>query len=126
MSTTTTHQIPQEGWQPHFMMLSRQYQGWAVTIELLAGELGVQHAVDGLPLQGISYEKAGSQAGNILIETGDAGTPYETHVVQRPKTVWIAETRPGDEVDLEIESDEGITRLVRIFHRPELPEPPHA
>lgn len=126
MSTTNTHQIPEAGWQTQFIMLSRRHQGWAVTIELLAGELGVQRAVDGLALQGISYEKAGSQAGSILVETGDAGTPYVTHVVHRPRTVWIAGTRLGDDVHLEIGSDEGISRIVRIFRRPELPEPPHA
>jgi hypothetical protein len=121
MSTTTALEIARNQWVPYFNDFSKQYQGWAVTIEVLDRELGDQHRVDNLPFQGISYDPAGSQAGDILVETGDAGTPYETHLIHRPRIVRAAITQPGAEADVEIESEEGYITLVRLRRRPELP-----
>jgi hypothetical protein len=124
MATAITDEIPKASWQDYFRLLAKQYQGWAVTIELLAGELGDQPVVQGLPLQGISYDPVGSQAGDILVEMGDAGMPFETHLVHKPRVVRVAMTQPGTEADIEIESEEGVTTLVRIRRRPELPPAP--
>jgi hypothetical protein len=119
-----TIEIPRNTWQPYFEDLAEQYQGWATTIEVLAGELGDQPEADGLPLQGFSYEaKGGSQAGDVLVEVGDAGTPFETHLISHPRAVRAAVSQPGTETDIEIESDEGVTTLVRLRRRPALPSP---
>ena len=121
---TTAIQIPKAKWQQFFDDLGRQYYGWAVTVEILAGELGDQQGVADLPLQGLSYEaKGGSQAGDILVATGDAGTPYVTHLIRRPRSVLFTAAQPGAEADVEIESEEGITTVVRIRMRPGLPPP---
>jgi hypothetical protein len=116
-------EIPKEQWQAYFNDVSKQHQGWAVTIEVLAGELGDQRHVDGLPLSGLSFDPAGSQAGDILVETGDAGTPFDTHLVHRPRAVRSAVLQPGAEMDIEIESEEGYQTIVHIRLRPELPAP---
>lgn len=120
--SVTTVEIPRETWPAYFNDLARLYQGWATTVEVLAGELGDQLAADGLPLQGISYEyKGGSQAGDVLVEVGDAGMPFETHLVRRPRAVRAAATQPGTETDIEIESGDGVTTIVRLRRRRELP-----
>jgi hypothetical protein len=117
-----THEIPIDQWLNYFNELSRLYQGWAVTIEVLGGKLGDQPAANGVPLQGISFEtKGGSAAGDILVEVGDVGTPYEMHRVQEPRIVRTADTQPGAETDIEIESRDRTVTIVRIRRRPELP-----
>jgi hypothetical protein len=120
-TTTPTSEIPNEKWQAYFATLGGPYAGWATTVEVLHRELGDQRVIDDLPFQGISYEPAGSQAGDVLIEAGDAGTPFATHLVHRPTAVWVAVTQPGAEADLEIASAEGYTTLVRLRPRPSLP-----
>ena len=120
--SATTVEIPRETWPQYFADLSKLYEGWSTTIELLAGELGDQRAADGLPLQGISYEfKGGSQAGDILVEVGEAGMPFKTHLIHLPRAVRAAPTQPGVETDIEIESEDGVTRIVRLRQRPQLP-----
>lgn len=120
----TTSEIPRDMWPAYFTDVARLYQGWATTVEQLLGEMGDQPGADGQPLQGISYEyKGGSQAGDILIEVGEAGMPFETLLVHRPRAVRAAPLQPGVEVDIEIESEEGVTALVRLRHRRELPPP---
>lgn len=123
---TTAQEISKDNWLAYFNDIGRQYQGWAVTVEVLAGELGDQRVIDGLPLQGVSYDPTGSQAGDILIEAGDAGTPFETHLIHRPRVVRATSTQPGAEFDLEIEDEEGITTLLLVRMRPELPPPQNA
>jgi hypothetical protein len=120
-TTAPTQEIPKEEWQAYFATLAEQHSGWATTVEILHREVGDQRVMDGLPFQGMSYDRAGSQAGDILIEAGDAGTPFETHLVHRPVAVWIALTQPGAEADVEISSDEGYTTLVRLQPRRALP-----
>jgi hypothetical protein len=122
MATAT--EVPKNKWTPYFNELGTDYQGWATTVEVLAGELGDQHAIDGLPLQGLSYEaKGGSQAGDILVEAGDVGVPFETHLIHRPAVVRIATTRSATEVDIEVEDEERVTTIIHLRPRPELPPP---
>ena len=122
--SATAQQIPKERWQAYFLAVASECQGWSTTVEVLQGELGDQRQIDGLPLQGISYEsKGGSQAGDILVEAGDIGEPFDTHLIHRPRAVRAAITQPGQELDLEIEDSEGIVNIVRLRPRPELPPP---
>lgn len=119
----TTQELSREQWQPYFNMLNKEYQGWAATIEVLEGELGDQPEADGVPFQGMSYETKGSRAGDILVEVGDAGTPYIVHDISKPRIVRVSDTQPGAEVDIQIESEEGTVRVIRLRRRPELPPP---
>jgi hypothetical protein len=120
----TTVEIPRDTWPEFFNDVGRLFPGWATTVEVLAGELGDQPGAQGLPLQGISYDyKGGSQAGDILVEVGEKGMPFHTRLVHRPVAVRAAPLQPGVETDIEIDSAEGVTYLVRIRRRPELPGP---
>jgi hypothetical protein len=119
-----TLEVPKQTWSAYFNDLSKQFAGWNVTIEVLAGKLGDQPAADGVPLQGISYEsKGGSQAGDILVEMGDAGTPFETHLIHRPRAVRSAPSQPREETHIDIETEQGDTTIVRIRRHRELPPP---
>jgi hypothetical protein len=117
----TTQEIPKDRWRSYFDDVGKTYDGWGVTIEVLGRELGDQPAEEGLPLQGITYETAGSDAGNILIEVGDLVPAFVTHHVDRPQRVRVADAQPGAEFDIEIESDDGTITLVHLRPRPELP-----
>jgi hypothetical protein len=122
-TTNVTQEIPKSGWRAYFDMIADQYAGWATTIELLSPELGDQPRVNGLPLQGISYEyKGGSQACDILVEVGELHAPFETHLIHRPRIVRVVTTQPGAETDIEFESEEGYITLVRLRPRPALPD----
>ena len=82
--STSSLEIPRDHWKDYFNDLSKTYSGWAVTVEVLNNRLGDQTRVTGLPLQGLSFDPEGSQAGDILVEAGDLNLPFETHLVHRP------------------------------------------
>jgi hypothetical protein len=117
----TSYEIPRERWADYFNGLSDQYQGWATTVQVLGQEIGDQRAADGLPLQGLSFERFGSRAGDLLIEMGDAGTPYETHRIDQPRRVRVANIAPGAETAIELQSADGLTTIVYLRPNPELP-----
>lgn len=125
--SATALEIPKDRWLTFCNDLSKQCYGWGVTIEALLGTLGDQPAANGPPLQGISFEaKGGSAAGDLLIEVGDLGTPYEVHHVNRPRVLRMADLVPGAEIDVEIESEDGTGTVVHLRRRPELPGQPAA
>jgi hypothetical protein len=102
MASAVAFEIPREQWQAYFDDLGRVYSGWSVTVELLLGELGDEKRIDDLPLKGLSYERRGSQAGDLMIEAGEANLSYEVHLVHDPRAVRASLTIPGGEIDLEI------------------------
>lgn len=116
-----TIEIPQDRWQTYFEGLSELYHGWRVTIEVLAGKLGDQRAADWLPLQGLSYESKGSEAGDITVEVGDLPFAFMIHHVDQARSVRVTESQPGEEADLFLEAADGTVTLVRIRPNPELP-----
>ena len=116
-----TLDIPRSQWQNSLIDLSRQYQGWAVILEEMLGELGDQYASKEMPLQGLSLETKGSEKGDILVELGDSPHEYMVHHVDHPSALRVTVTKPGDEADNEIESEDGTTTIVRLRRREALP-----
>jgi hypothetical protein len=116
-----TQEIPKAHWLEFANDVSREYQGWGVTVELLDLELGDQPMAQALPFQGMSFEKEGSEAGNILVEAGDVEPAYATHHIDHPRALRMVASIPGLETDIEIESEDGTTTLVRLRSRPALP-----
>lgn len=112
--STTTREIDKAEWLSCLNELSKQYQGWWATIEVLGRELGDVRVADGVPLQGLSFEPQGSEAGAILIEVGDWNAAFMIHHVDAARGLWIADTLPGDECDIHISSENGIETLVRL------------
>ena len=107
MAPTAALEIGKEAWSDYFDDLGRVYAGWSVTVDILLGALGEQRRLDNLPLRGFSYDRKGSQAGDILIEAGDLNLAYEVHRIPSPRVVRATTTQSGAEIDLQIESEEG-------------------
>jgi hypothetical protein len=120
----STQEIPRDHWPVFANFVSKVYQGWDVTVEVLGQDLGDQPEAKALPFQGLSVEtKGGTAAGDILVEAGDLEPAYEMHRVDHPRGLRMAATIPGVEADIEIEAADGTTTLVRLRNRPALPPP---
>jgi hypothetical protein len=117
-----TLQIPRENWTNYFNDAANRFDGWSTTIEVIGQDIGDQPEADGLPLTGLSYDRAGSEAGDIMIGAGSPAAFIEHHV-NSPKTVQVMEAAPGKETDIQIESADGTTTLVHLRPRADLPRP---
>jgi hypothetical protein len=116
-----TEEIPQQQWAQFFDDFSQDHQNWQASVEVLGRDIGDQTEAANVPLQGISFDEFGSEAGDIEIALGDTAEQFQVHRVASPTHVRLVETQPGREVDLQIESAEGPTTLVHLRQSAELP-----
>jgi len=117
-----TQEIPGHDWPIFANVVSKFYQGWDVTLEVLSPGIGDQAQAKAFPFQGLSFEyKGGSADGDLLIEAGDKEPAYETHRIHKPLGLRMVAAIPGVDADIAIDDREGTTTLLRLRNRPSLP-----
>ena len=110
----STQEIPREEWTAFLDSFSRQHAGWLSTVEVLGSAIGAQIAVREQPLSGISAELKGVQKDSISILVGDRPDRHVTHIIHAPSHVRLKETEDGAHEALQIESESGVTTLLRF------------
>jgi hypothetical protein len=116
-----TKEIPREQWVRFFNDFSKQHTGWIVTLELTSLALGDQEESTRLPLVGISADVKDRES-RIVITVGDRPNAHLTRIVNTPQHVWLKEPEEVGHETIAIESEGGLTTLVRFQHIP--PEEP--
>jgi hypothetical protein len=113
-----TQEILRDEWAQYFEEFSRRHQGWLVTVEILALDIGDQVQVRNLPLEGITV--ATNDEDEMTIIAGRRPDARISHTICAPLRVWIKQNEQGADEALEIESRTGAV-LVR-FRSAVLPE----
>ena len=116
-----TREIPKGEWRRFFDGFSRQHEGWLVTLEILAEEIGAQVEERELAFQGIVDESDEIQGNRIMIMVGSTPDDHITHSISNPVQVSLEQTDEGADEALAIKSSDGTTALLR-FRSPMLPE----
>jgi hypothetical protein len=107
-------EIPRAEWAEFLDSFSRQHEGWLVTVEVLSEEIGAQVEAEEKPLEGITAEQKGSGEGSISITVGLIPEEQVTHNIRAPTHLRIEQAENGADMALEMESEEGVTTLVRL------------
>jgi hypothetical protein len=113
-----TREISDERWVDFFNEFSRDHVGWPVTIEVMSEQTGPQHLVSELPLQGISFDPAGTRPCTISVGAGDSPSANFSHVIDMPLHIRLAGAERDAEGTIQIEPARGPVTLVH-FHRPD-------
>ena len=116
-----TKEIPKDEWPEFFDRFSRQYEGWLVTLEILAADIGAQVEEQNLAFEGIVHEWDAIQGNEIMIMVGAKPDNHITHSISHPVQVSLEQTDEGADAALAIKSAGGTTALLR-FRSPMLPE----
>ena len=111
---TSTREIPREEWTAFLDSFSRQHAGWLSTVEVLGPAVGAQVEAREQPLSGISAELKGGKRDSISILVGDKSEDHVTHIIDAPSHVRLKETDEGAHEALQIESEGGVTTLLRF------------
>ena len=109
-----TREIPREEWTAFLDSFSRQHAGWLSTVEVLGSAIGAQIEVREQPLSGISADLKGGKRDSISILVGDRSDNHVTHIIHAPSHVRLKETEEGAHEALQIESESGVTTLLRF------------
>ncbi|HYR95663.1 MAG TPA: DUF5335 family protein [Candidatus Binatus sp.] len=113
-----SREIPRDQWIRFFDDFSRQHQGWLVTVEVVGLKIGDQEEASRLPLVGVSADtKAGEN--RVAVMVGGRPDGNLTHIVERPKRVWLKEPEQPAlpaHAAIDIESEDGTMTIVHFNH----------
>ncbi len=109
-----TQEISHDEWTTFLDRFSRQHEGWLVTLEVFAPDIGAQAEARELPFEGISAAAKDSEPKTIAISVGKTPQDHVTHTITEPTRVWLEQTSEGANAALEIESADGAKTLLRF------------
>jgi len=110
-----TKEIPQIEWPKFFDNFSSRHQGWSLTLEIFATELGAQVQERELPFAGIVDEWDEIHGNRIAMMFGETPDAHITHRISRPTEVSLEYTEGGADVALAIKSADGVMALLRFL-----------
>ncbi len=108
-----TVEVPQKDWRRTLNEFSALHHGRPVSLDVVAPTMGVQPQIRDLPLRGVTAE-SGPRGPAIMIFAARGDGEQITHVIPSPTHVRIERTNEGADVELEIESDEGLAAILRF------------
>ena len=117
-------QIEQNQWKDYLNDFSEDKEIRPARLEILSDEFGANESAEFLPLLGISYEKKGSEACDVIISFGGASAEDDRHLTHTIKdVVSIVSSVAGDGTDdaLEITGANG-EKAILTFEQPRLIE----
>jgi hypothetical protein len=109
-----TQEIPREEWTRFLDTFSRQHEGWLITLEVLAADIGAQKEASNLPLEGITATSTDDESQSIAINLGKTPEDHVTHTITEPTRIWLGQTSEGANAALEIESADEVKTLLRF------------
>jgi hypothetical protein len=107
-------EIPRERWVEFFNQFSREHEGQAATLEVLATGSPARQVARSLPLVGISSDDEGSEAHSVSIMLGDAPEKHIDHMIAQPTRVTVTGGGNGRGQQVEIREADGTTSVVRF------------
>lgn len=117
--TTTTHEIPREGWREYFDTVAKLLPTVEATVEVIGYDLGDQFVGEHVLLTGMSYD----HKDDVLVVGLDTpgGLPEEAeHLVSNPRRVMVTGLGDGSTV-IDVEDAERHQTIVRYHEVPALP-----
>lgn len=109
-----TQEIQRDEWKTFLDTFSRQHEGWLVTLEVMADDIGAQEEASDLPLEGISATSPDDETPSIAINLGKTSEDHVTHTITEPTRLWLEQTSEGANAALEIESADEVKTLLRF------------
>ena len=107
-------ELAREEWRPFFEMVTKDFQGARVSVEVLSGEYGDQVEAEGLSLAYIEYD---DRAGvfSVAVGGGDTGEPIEVrHMVPHPRTVYASPNIADIPWTFDVVAEDGTQSIITV------------
>ena len=105
-----TVKIPPEEWSTRLNKLSQAFEGWLVSLDLIARSDSQLREFRQVPLVGITAEPNGP----IIIAVAEPTGDHVTHIIRSPTQVLLERTDSGANASLEIDSADGTKAILRF------------
>lgn len=108
-----SNEIRQNEWRDFLKDFSRGHKRWNAKIEVFSTEIGDHVLIDGLPLNGISIEKQGSDL-FVNISVGTDRGSHQMHTIKNPIAIAFLPNHKELQESLSIEEESGTRTLVTL------------
>ncbi len=115
-----TVEIAREDWADWLNEFTAIHDGWLVSLDILAPDLGAEPEITNLPLLGVSADSL-NHDGSIAVSVARSRSEHLTHTIEAVRRLWIERTDEGADAALEAESADGTKTILR-FRAAVLPE----
>jgi hypothetical protein len=120
--TQDSEDIPPSSWFESLESLTKQSEGYVVTIEVLAIDLGDEYEAEQVPFAYIEYDKH-DDAVNVAVGGRDGRYPVVLrHTIAHPQRVAISTASPGEQATVAVTADDGVQTLITFHSRLALTE----
>jgi hypothetical protein len=106
-------EVPRDEWNDELNTFTTAHEGWLVSLDVFAPDVGAQPEIDGLPLLGVSAERV-NHDGAIAISVARSAVDHFTHVVRGVSRIFIERTHNGATAALLIESGGGTKTVLQL------------
>lgn len=108
-----TKEINRDSWNEEFNRLSREREGWIVSLEIIGPEIGAQPESQQIPFGGISADFKDNE-NCIEIMLGLTSDSHTTHIITDPVKVNLKQNDAGDDEAVEIETADSTKTILQF------------
>jgi uncharacterized membrane protein YgaE (UPF0421/DUF939 family) len=120
--TPDSEEIPPSSWFDSLESMTKQHEGDAVTIEVLALDIGDEYEAEKVPFAYIEYDRH-DDAVNVAVGGRDGRYPVVLrHTIEHPQRVAVSGAPPGEASTVDVTAADGVQTLITFHQRPALPE----
>jgi hypothetical protein len=113
-------ELTRQGWPHYFETLTKEAEGFDVTIEVVGPELGDQFEAEKLPLAYLAYDNK-DDVFIVAVGGRDRRYPVLRHMIEHPDKI-LADSRAADTPwAVEVVGSDGDQTIVTLDRRPALP-----
>jgi hypothetical protein len=120
---TERSELPRQDWREFFEKLSKEFEGYDVTIEVVGQDIGDQVEAEKLPLNYLAYDDKDDA---FIVAVGGTTGRYPVvlrHIVEHPKQIWAEPLTPTTPWAIDVIGPDDTQTIVTLRLRPALPPP---
>jgi hypothetical protein len=122
-TTRTSTEVPRDEWRNMLETITKDFQGYDATIEILSPEDGDQPEAEHLPLAFIEYDPKDDA---FIVGVGGLEPRFPVvlrHMIEHPQRIVAAPISPEVPWAVDVVDADGTQTIVTLHLRPELPPP---
>jgi hypothetical protein len=113
-------ELERSAWRHFFDLLTKEHEGWQVTVEVTSVDIGDQVQAEKLPFAFMEYDKDD----DVIVGVGGRDSRYPVvlqHIVNDPQKVLVDTTAPNAATAIDVIGEDGAQTIVSLHPAPALP-----
>jgi uncharacterized protein DUF5335 len=108
-------EIQRNDWVDFLELLTKEHEGWYVTIEVLTRDFGDQHEAERLPFVYVEYDYKDEV---VIVAVGGRDGKYPVvlrHLISQPEKLFVHPPRPELAHAVDVVDKDGVQTVVSLY-----------